>query len=92
MLILQGFKFELLQPNGDQHRKMMRFAGACRFVFNHALALQQKRHADGEKKLSYAGLCEELLEWKADPETVWLCETHSQILQQSLKDLRPAST
>jgi putative transposase len=80
MLIRQGFKFELLRPNGEQHRKMVRFAGACRFVFSQALALQQKRHEDGEKKLSYAGLCEVLLEWKADPATAWLRETHSQIL------------
>jgi putative transposase len=75
------------RPSGEQHQKMVRFAGACRFVFNQALALQQKLHTDGEKKLSYAGLCEALLEWKADPETAWLRENHSQILQQSLKDL-----
>src|ERR1039458_4669211 len=41
----------------------------------------------GEKHLSYAHLCKVLLEWKADPKTDWLRETHSQILQQSLKDL-----
>lgn len=92
MLIRQGFKFELLRPTGDQLQKMARFAGACRFVFNQALALQQKRHATGDKKLSYAGLCEVLLEWKADAATAWLRETHSQILQQSLKDLDRAYT
>ena len=48
MLIRQGFKFEL-RPDGEQRRKMIRFAGACRFVFNHALALQRERHARGEK-------------------------------------------
>ena len=52
---LQAFKFEL-QPNGEQAQQMRRFAGSCRFVFNKALALQQTRHAQGEKKLSYAGL------------------------------------
>ena len=38
-----------LRPDGEQRRKMIRFAGACRFVFNHALALQRERHARGEK-------------------------------------------
>jgi hypothetical protein len=38
---LQAFKFELC-PNGEQDRLMRRFAGACRFVFNKALALQTR--------------------------------------------------
>ena len=45
---LQAFKFEL-RPNGEQERDMRRFAGACRFVFNKALDLQQKRYAEGQK-------------------------------------------
>ena len=52
----QAFKYELM-PNGQQQRQMRRFAGACRFVFNKALALQKERYARGEKKLGYAGLC-----------------------------------
>ncbi len=86
---IQAFKFEL-RPNGEQQRLMRRFAGSCRFVFNKALALQQTRHEQGEKKLSYAGLCKALTEWKAQPETLWLKETHSQPLQQTLKDLERA--
>lgn len=86
---LQAFQFEL-QPNGEQARNMRRFAGSCRFVFNKALALQQERHEQGEKKLSYAGLCKVLTEWKARAETIWLKETHSQPLQQTLKDLERA--
>ena len=86
---LQAFRFEL-QPNGQQQRTMRRFAGSCRFVFNKALALQQTRHAQGEKNLSYAGLCKALTEWKAQPETLWLKQTHSQPLQQTLKDLERA--
>ena len=86
---LQAFKFEL-QPNGEQAQQMRRFAGSCRFVFNKALALQQTRHEQGEKKLSYAGLCKALTEWKAQPETLWLKQTHSQPLQQTLKDLERA--
>jgi putative transposase len=38
---LQAFKFELM-PTGEQARKMRQFAGACRFAYNKALALQKE--------------------------------------------------
>lgn len=84
---LQAFKFELM-PMGEQQRDMRRFAGSCRFVSNKALAMQKARHEAGEKKLGYAGLCKELVAWKA--EMPWLGDTPSQPLQQSLKDLERA--
>lgn len=86
---LQAFRFEL-RPNDEQQRSMRRFAGACRFVYNKGLKLQRARFAGGEKHLSYAGLCAMLKQWKAQPETNWLPETHSQVLQQSLKNLDTA--
>ena len=78
---LQAYKFEL-KPSGEQQRNMRRFAGSCRFVFNKALALQEERHEQGEKKLGYAALCKRLTEWKAQQETLWLSDTPSQALQQ----------
>ena len=86
---LQAYKYEL-QPNGEQQRNMRRFVGSCRFVFNKALAIQKARYEQGEKKLGYAGLCKSLTEWKAQAETIWLKETPSQALQQTLKDLERA--
>ena len=47
---LQAFKYELM-PNGQQERQMRRFAGACRFVYNKALALQKERYEQGDRKL-----------------------------------------
>ena len=67
----QAFKFEL-QPNGEQIRTMRRYAGACRFVFNKALAMQKERHEQYEKKLGYADLCKQLTAWRNNPETNWL--------------------
>jgi putative transposase len=84
---LQAYKFEL-RPDGAQRRLMCRFAGSCRYAYNRALALQKARHEHGEKKLGYAGLCKELTAWRS--EAMWLGETHSQILQQALKDLERA--
>lgn len=86
---LQAFKYEC-RPNGQQKRQMRRFAGSCRFVFNKALALQKDRYEQGEKKLSYAGLCKQLTQWRNTPETVWLADAPVHSLQQSLKDLERA--
>ncbi|MBN3792933.1 helix-turn-helix domain-containing protein, partial [Burkholderia sp. Ac-20353] len=87
----QAFKFELM-PTGEQARDMRCFAGACRFVFNKALALQKARYERGEKKLGYAGLCQQLTGWRNGMETPWLKEAPTHPLQQSLKDLERAYT
>ncbi|MGX8942818.1 RNA-guided endonuclease InsQ/TnpB family protein [Symbiopectobacterium sp. Eva_TO] len=83
---LQAFTFQL-RPNGQQERDMRRFAGACRFVFNRALALQNENHEAGNKYILYTKMASWLIEWKANPETQWLKDAPSQPLQQSLKDL-----
>ncbi|MBN3792953.1 transposase, partial [Burkholderia sp. Ac-20353] len=88
---LQAFRFELM-PTGEQARDMRRFAGACRFVFNKALALQKARYERGEKKLGYAGLCQQLTGWRNGTETPWLKAAPTHPLQQSLKDLERAYT
>ena len=69
---------------------MRRFAGACRFVYNKALALQKERHERGEKKLGYAGLCKLLTEWRNSMDTAWLADAPVHPLQQVLKDLERA--
>lgn len=66
---------------------MRRFAGACRFVFNRALALQNEHHEAGNKYISYTKMASWLIEWKSHPDTQWLKDAPSQPLQQSLKDL-----
>jgi putative transposase len=62
-------------------------AGSCRYIYNHALALQKTRYDEGNKKLSYTGLCAMLTQLKQEQETIWLNQAPSQSLQQSLKDL-----
>jgi putative transposase len=88
---LQAFKFELM-PNGQQRHAMRGFAGSCRFVFNKALALQQQRYEQREKKLGYAGLCKLLTEWRNGSETPWLKNAPVHPLQQALKNLERAYT
>lgn len=69
---------------------MRRFAGACRFVYNKALALQKTRYEQGEKKLGYAGLCKALTAWRNSAETPWLADAPVHPQQQALKDLERA--
>lgn len=86
---LQAFKFQL-RPGGQQEREMRRFAGACRFVFNRALARQNENHEAGNKYIPYGKMASWLVEWKNATETQWLKDAQSQPLQQSLKDLERA--
>ena len=87
MKLLQAYKFELM-PNGEQIRAMRRYAGACRFVYNKALAWQNEQYtADNSFKFSYTKIANLLPEWKKSPDALWLSESPSQTLQQALKNL-----
>jgi putative transposase len=88
---LQAFKFEL-RPNSQQEQQMRFYAGACRFVYNKALALQKERYERGEKKLSYVQLSRLLTEWRNSEELAWLADAPCSILQQKLIDLEKAYT
>ena len=88
MIIRKAFKFEIM-PNGEQIRKMKQFCGCSRFVFNRALAWQNEQYGqDNSVKFSYTKIANLLPEWKR--ELTWLKDCHSQVLQQSLKDLESA--
>lgn len=88
MQIRQAFKFALM-PNGEQIRKMKQFCGCSRFVFNRTLAEhQQKREQDPKHAFNRIRANAELPKWKK--ELTWLKDCHSQVLQQSLKDLESA--
>ena len=85
MLKRQAFKFELM-PNGEQIRRMNQFCGCARFVSNHALGWQNAQYAqDNNFKFSYTKISKLLPQWKKV--FPWLEDCHSQVLQQSLKDL-----
>jgi putative transposase len=86
---LQAFKFEL-RPNGQQERQMRRFAGACRFVFNKALALQKENHEAGNKFIGYVAMAKHLTAWRNGLDTPWLKDAPCHPQQQALKDLERA--
>ena len=88
MLIRKAFKFEI-RPNGEQQRKIAQFCGCSRFVFNKALDWQKQAYeADAKTKFSYTKIANFLPQWKID--FPFLKDCHSQVLQQSIKDLESA--
>jgi IS605 OrfB family transposase len=84
MLIRKGFRFRL-KANRFQDAKLLKFAGCNRFVWNMALSIQKERLANDLSCLSYARLCNMLVDMKS--EFPFLKEVHSQTLQQTLKNL-----
>ena len=88
MQLRKAFKFEIM-PNGEQIRRIKQFCGCSRFVFNRALAWQHEQYEqDNSVKFSYTKIANLLPVWKK--ELAWLKDCHSQVLQQSLKDLESA--
>ena len=86
---LQAFKFEL-RPDGEQQRRLTRFAGSCRFVFNKALALQRSTHEAGGPFVGYVAMAKLLTQWRNGEDTPWLKEAPIHPLQHALKDLERA--
>ena len=86
---LQAFKFQLM-PTGEQQRKMLRFSGCCRVVYNKALVLQKENFEAGNKFMTYVSMASHLPVWKRDLKFSWLKEAPSQALQHALKDLEKA--
>lgn len=83
-----AYKFRL-EPDTEQQALLRQFAGCRRFVWNKALTLQKERLDASLPLLSYNALAGLLAKaWKK--EFPFLKEAHSQVLQQTLMDLRDA--
>jgi putative transposase len=86
---LQAFKYELM-ANGAQERSMRQFAGACRFVYNKALAFQKTNYETGAKFIGYEPMAKILTQWRNADQTPWLKDAPVHPLQHALKDLERA--
>ena len=88
LLIRRAFKFEL-KPNGMQIQLMKQFCGCARYVYNRTLSLEKSLYKkDSKHSFKYTEAANRLPEWKK--KNPFLKECHSQVLQQSLKDLEQA--
>ena len=86
---LRGYRFQL-RPRPAQSKRLARYAGMMRWVWNRALAEQQAIRELGEKHAGFASMCKWLTAWRAAPETRWLSEGPAQSQQQVLKSLDTA--
>jgi putative transposase len=80
MIIRKAFKYRIY-PNREQQQSLAIQFGHSRYIFNWGLAQSQDRYP------GYSCLAKQLPILKAAEDTSWLREAHSQVLQQSLKNL-----
>lgn len=86
MLKRKAYKFKL-KTSREIEKRCSQFSGCCRFVWNKALALNLTRLEAKQPLLWYNELAFWLTFWKKTEEHGFLKDCHSQVLQQTLKNL-----
>lgn len=86
MIIRKAYKYRL-NTNKQTESTFFRFSGCCRFVWNKFLALQKELLISKSNCINYNDMTAELIKLKSTEETSFLKDSHSQILQQTLKNL-----
>jgi len=89
MIITRCYKSRL-EPTPGQEHAFLRFAGCRRYVWNWALARKREVYQETGNSIGYVALAAELVRLKRQPETAFLKDCHSQVLQQTLMDLDKA--
>jgi putative transposase len=89
MLRRRAYKFRL-KPTKEMEHKFTCLSGQSRFVWNKALAWNKDRLNRKLGMIFYNEMAFWLTIWKSSEEYSFLKESHSQSLQQSLKDLDKA--
>ena len=84
--IRKAYKYRL-KTNPDIDKKLTRFCGCARFLWNKSLAMTLERLERGYSILWYGDLAHWLTLWKQSEEYCFLRECPSQVLQQKLMDL-----
>lgn len=69
--MIKSYKIRLY-PTIEQEQKMWQHIGACRYIWNYMLALQQQRYKDGEKHLSRFDAINLLKPLKQEEDKSWL--------------------
>jgi putative transposase len=89
MTLRKGYKYRLkLRPRIQSH--FARNAGACRFIWNHILALNERRYLAGVPRLNYYDAWARIAWMKQSEEYGWLKAANAESLQQCLIDLEKA--
>ena len=86
MILKKGFKYRL-EPTKEQRQLFAQFAGASRFLYNWGLVQRKEAYEKEGKSVTYFEQNNALVSLKKAEKTSWLSDIHSQVLQQSLKNL-----
>lgn len=79
-------------PTDTQAQQLVQTFGACRWVYNEGLALRVKGWQDHRVSIGFAETSRALTGWRRAPESAWLQDVSSTVLQQSLRHLDSAFT
>jgi putative transposase len=79
------YKFRM-RANKTQEERLYQLSGARRFIWNWGLSARKTHYATNGTGMSSSDLSKQLTALKQQPETKWLKEADSQLLQQALKD------
>lgn len=83
------YKFNF-KPNKQQIELLQKHFGACRFVYNRALARKIELYTKEKKRISCFNLIKELPSLKKEEEFKWLNDIYSASLQKSIINLDAA--
>src|SRR5262249_47275508 len=89
VILQRCYRFRL-EPTPEQEQAFRRFAGCRRWIWNWALARKQEAYQAKAESLDYHPLRAALVGLKQAPETEFLRDCHSQVLQETLRDLERA--
>jgi len=76
--------------NNEQKVYISKLLGSCRFVYNNCLAYRIEKYNQEKITIGFAELGKYLTELKKKEEYVWLKDSHSKVLQQTLINLEYA--
>ncbi|GAA2959001.1 RNA-guided endonuclease TnpB family protein [Streptomyces enissocaesilis] len=77
-------------PTPIQAEQLEQTFGACRWVYNEGLALRSSAWEQHHVSVGFAEACRALTGWRQAPETSWLRDVSSTVLQQALRHLDEA--
>jgi len=89
--MIKSFKIRIY-PTKEQEKLLWKHIGACRYIWNYMLALQEQRYKAGEKHLSDFDMINRLKPLKNDGEHEWLYDISATSLQIICRDLGKAYT
>jgi putative transposase len=89
MILRKGYKYRL-KTNATQRQQFVKNAGACRFIWNKILSINEHRYYAGVPRLNYYEAWALVAWMKQSEEYGWLKEANADSLQQCLMDLERA--